>query len=471
MKDWNRLFIRHGFMVEEKSLRVFDCIGETEKNMDFLLEGLEKLSIQYSYENDTLTINDEPISEDRWIKCLDFKFRGRGEGLWFRPGQEEPKIRELDTYIAGVIRQLNRLGLHTNICCDGHEKTRPSIGFAEWVEMDKVSRVFQAIGIGRFFIRNRYIRFNIERKDLLDLAEKLKAIQKDWLMEEIDFIKKQLFLQKLDTCLSIKGESGSEERIREYVMDTIKPFVDYITEDRYGNILAETSYGTGQGPTILLNSHLDTVDIFEDGRVIFKEDGTWSSSNGILGADDRAGVAVLLELAERLQTIRFNGKVKWIFTVEEEIGLNGARNVDEYFLWGTHAAIVVDRRGNGDIVTSCGGYFSFCDERYGEFIEEVARNNGMEDWKCTSGGSSDTRIWASHGIQSVNLSVGYQNEHTSAETLDTDACYRTVKLIEGIFQSTRELNNVLRTIQRRGNTLFRGRILGTSQGWKKKHEA
>jgi tripeptide aminopeptidase len=38
MKNWNRLFIRQGFMVQEESPNVFNCWKETEENTAFLLE-------------------------------------------------------------------------------------------------------------------------------------------------------------------------------------------------------------------------------------------------------------------------------------------------------------------------------------------------------------------------------------------------------------------------------------------------
>ena len=68
----------------------------------------------------------------------------------------------------------------------------------------------------------------------------------------------------------------------------------------------------------------------------------------------------------------------------------------------------------------------------------------MAEWKCTQGGSSDTRSWAEHGIQSVNLSVGYGEEHTEREFLDVDACYQMTKLLEAVFGRQRELRDVVR---------------------------
>jgi tripeptide aminopeptidase len=137
----------------------------------------------------------------------------------------------------------------------------------------------------------------------------------------------------LEQLLSIAGESGDEGNVRQFVMQQLRHHVDYMTVDHTGNILAQKTYGNGNGPTILLNAHLDTVDRIETGRNIVKNGAIWSSDKGILGADDRAGVAVILELAQRLHYLGFNGKVKFIFTVEEEIGLIGAKSIDEYFLW------------------------------------------------------------------------------------------------------------------------------------------
>ncbi len=51
---------------------------------------------------------------------------------------------------------------------------------------------------------------------------------------------------------------------------------------------------------------------------------------------------MLLETAKNLMNSSFSGKVKFIFSVEEEIGLCGAHAIDEYFIWGVNATIVVD---------------------------------------------------------------------------------------------------------------------------------
>ena len=120
MKNWNALFVRHGWLLNKEKENVFYCQHETEMNKQFLLQSLDQAHLSYEYDGQTLVMHSEPIQEEEWISILDFQERGHGGFLWFRPGQEEPKIQELDTYICGIVRQLNRLGFYTNGSCDGH---------------------------------------------------------------------------------------------------------------------------------------------------------------------------------------------------------------------------------------------------------------------------------------------------------------------------------------------------------------
>jgi putative aminopeptidase FrvX len=178
---------------------------------------------------------------------------------------------------------------------------------------------------------------------------------------------------------------------------------------------------------------MDIYEALEEGRQIVQEGTVLRSTAGILGADDRAGIAVILELVRNVRRTNFNGTLKIAFTVEEEIGLVGSQKLDPRFLADVDAAIVVDRRGTRDIVTSCAGIIPFCHESYGLLFERAGAMAGMNDWKATEGGSSDARIFAeTFGIPSVNLSAGYRNEHTERESVDYLATYQTVKLIETV---------------------------------------
>ena len=96
--------------------------------------------------------------------------------------------------------------------------------------------------------------------------------------------------------------------------------------DEIGNVIARMD---GLGEAILLTAHMDNVKpcrgvapVVENG--IVRSDGTT-----VLGGDDKAGVAVILEV---LRTVIERGLPHWpleiIITVQEEIGLYGAKALD-----------------------------------------------------------------------------------------------------------------------------------------------
>jgi tripeptide aminopeptidase len=96
-----------------------------------------------------------------------------------------------------------------------------------------------------------------------------------------------------------------------------------------GNVIAIVPATAPGRPTIMLNAHLDTV---APGCGICPEcqgDTICSVGDTILGADDKAGVAVILAALRELQaTGRPHGELQVVFTIAEEIGLYGARYLD-----------------------------------------------------------------------------------------------------------------------------------------------
>ncbi|QTD39469.1 M20/M25/M40 family metallo-hydrolase [Sporosarcina sp. Te-1] len=457
---WKRVWMRHGWNLETvtgaeygEGLH-FSLLHETDENIQYLCTCLAQAKVDYHIcaAKNHLTIYGSPISEAAWLAIVDSEGRGLTEMSGDYTEKRPIFLYELDVYVSGVVRQLNRLSFTTNYSCDGHNKRKPYVCVKPG-EGERLTSLLQALGFPcRFRNTGRFhdtVTFLGDRKQMLDLAERLAQVEMESLYSE-ETIEEGLFQAELARLLSIPGSSGREGKVRNYVARELAPLVDECYTDSSGNLIAKATYGSGRGPVILLNSHLDVYEELLPERTIIKEDGIWRSSRGILGADDRAGIAVLLHIARYLRTMRFNGTVKYIATVEEEIGLVGARHVDQALLQDIDMAFVLDRRGSGDIVTSCGGYEPFCTEVFGRTLEEIANMSEAGEWVCTAGGSSDTRIWASAGIQCVNLSVGYGNEHTHEEWLDVKACYGTVKLLKAVFANMRALLPVVRR-ERRSN--------------------
>jgi tripeptide aminopeptidase len=94
-----------------------------------------------------------------------------------------------------------------------------------------------------------------------------------------------------------------------------------------GNLLARIGE-SGEARTVLLCAHLDTVVPQAPIEPVLVE-GAWENArDGILGADNKAAVAVMLVLARRLMERPQPLNIELLFTVCEENALRGAKAFD-----------------------------------------------------------------------------------------------------------------------------------------------
>ncbi len=128
----------------------------------------------------------------------------------------------------------------------------------------------------------------------------------------------------VDLC-RILSPSGEEAACAEHVERELRGMGLQVERDEAGNLLARLR-GRGER-TILLCAHLDTVPARAPVDPVLV-DGAWENANdGILGADNKAAVAMLLELARRCSVEGSPVGVELVFTVQEEVGLLGAKRV------------------------------------------------------------------------------------------------------------------------------------------------
>jgi tripeptide aminopeptidase len=98
------------------------------------------------------------------------------------------------------------------------------------------------------------------------------------------------------------------------------------TGSNTGNLLARIP-GPPDAPTVLLCAHLDTVPLTAPIEVV-REHGCFTNRNeGILGADNKAAVAVLLGIARRYAAGGAPVGIELVFTTCEEIALLGAKEL------------------------------------------------------------------------------------------------------------------------------------------------
>ncbi|UCF90962.1 MAG: M20/M25/M40 family metallo-hydrolase [Desulfobacterales bacterium] len=95
-----------------------------------------------------------------------------------------------------------------------------------------------------------------------------------------------------------------------------------------GNLIARLEGNTAV-PPLLLNAHMDTVQPGQGITPVFEDGNFFSDGTTILGADDKSAIAIVLEVLRVLKEDHLDhGPLEIVFTVCEEIGLMGAKNLD-----------------------------------------------------------------------------------------------------------------------------------------------
>ncbi len=96
-----------------------------------------------------------------------------------------------------------------------------------------------------------------------------------------------------------------------------------------GNLIAKIPGNVSGAPPFLLAAHMDTVAPGEGVKPIVEGDVIRTDGTTVLGGDDKSGCAVICEVLHRLREMNIpHGPIEAVFTICEEIGLQGARNLD-----------------------------------------------------------------------------------------------------------------------------------------------
>jgi tripeptide aminopeptidase len=128
--------------------------------------------------------------------------------------------------------------------------------------------------------------------------------------------------------ISIPSISGKEERFALYMESRLKELGLKIEKDSSGNLFARLEGSVATKRPVLFCAHLDTVPT---DPVQFSIEGETIKANGsaILGADDKAATTAIVEtlLSLKEEGIK-HGDVEILLTVQEEVGLVGAKHFD-----------------------------------------------------------------------------------------------------------------------------------------------
>jgi hypothetical protein len=219
---------------------------------------------------------------------------------------------------------------------------------------------------------------------------------------------------------------------------------DFLKQDEFGNLYHQI----GDNPTTMFTSHLDTASHTQESVThVVKDNMIYSDGSTILGADDKAGVVVLLYLIEQ------NVTGLYYFFLGEERGCIGSRKVASKHkgtkMENINKVISFDRRGYDSVIThqlsgrSCSNEFA---KIVSNKLNEVSTELGYTFHYETdpTGIYTDSAQFTDIYSECTNISVGYQNEHTKYEQQDIEhlrkLCEVSSKIDWDSIESFRNLN-------------------------------
>ena len=158
--------------------------------------------------------------------------------------------------------------------------------------------------------------------------------------------------------LRIPSTSGHEEQVRTYLQQQLSHLKLPFSIDGTGNLIATL---TGQGKPLLLNAHMDRVPPGLGHEPILRDGTLYSDGTTNLGADDAAGIVIILETLRRVLEHNLpHPPLVIVFTVQEEAGLCGANGFDAS-AWHVHDGIVFDNAFAAGVVVSQGSSYEAFD--------------------------------------------------------------------------------------------------------------
>jgi len=220
----------------------------------------------------------------------------------------------------------------------------------------------------------------------------------------------KIFKKLLKAC--IQADTGS---IRSMIIAQINiSDFDIICENEY--IIAIPRDIDSRYP--LVCSHYDTVRKDDRVKIVEKPTNILHNEYGILGADDRAGVAIALSL------IKLNVQAVYCFFDEEECGAYGSKAFiadHPEIVKAATCYIGLDRRGSTDMAL-----YDYSSYRLYAIVSKFGYKEAIGSFTDVSA-IADTFPKAC-----INLSVGFNSEHSKRESCDVVAAHITLHNMESI---------------------------------------
>ncbi len=181
--------------------------------------------------------------------------------------------------------------------------------------------------------------------------------------EEIRALEPKTLWNKFADLNAVPRPSKNEERVVEFIKDFGESRGLETTIDSGGNVIIKkpATAGMENRQPVVLQSHLDMVHQknnstnfnFDTQGIEMYVDGDWVRAKGTtLGADNGLGVATIMAILERNDIE--HPAIEALFTIDEETGMTGAKELQENLLKG-EILLNLDTEEDDEIGIGCAG--------------------------------------------------------------------------------------------------------------------
>ena len=183
----------------------------------------------------------------------------------------------------------------------------------------------------------------------------------------LDAYEPRRYMRYFEEITRIPHNTEDEAHLAAYIREVAKTAGLESYQDPHGNVLVRmpATEGYENAPAVLFQGHMDMVavkeadcdkDMEKEGLDLYIDDGYVKADRTTLGADD--GIAVAYALAILDSKDMCHPPIEAVFTVDEEIGMGGAENIDLSVLKGKKL-INIDSEEEGILTVGCAGGFGY----------------------------------------------------------------------------------------------------------------
>lgn len=178
-------------------------------------------------------------------------------------------------------------------------------------------------------------------------------------------VNKERVLKEFFELVQVPCSTKNERQIADILKGKLADLGLEVSEDKVGEKIGGNAgnvfgylKGNVQAPRLMFSAHMDCVEPCTGVKPQLKDGIITSDGTTILGADDKAGVVGILEAVRQIKEQNLqHGDIQVIFTVAEEGGINGSKNMDPQDLKADFGYVLDSSGVPGEIITMAPGQY------------------------------------------------------------------------------------------------------------------